>query len=76
LGSGAQWIAYFLPDVIRRSERYLLLMQTINCEGDAAPSWPSQETSANAILERADAKRLPPEEFGKHFGNLPTDGEG
>ena len=41
-----------------------------------APEWPSKETSADAILERAGGKRMSPEEFDKHFGNLPTDGEG
>jgi hypothetical protein len=41
-----------------------------------APEWPSKETSAEAILERAGAKPLSPEEFDKHFGHLPTDGEG
>ena len=41
-----------------------------------APEWPSKETSAEAILDRAGAKRLSPEEFDKHFGDLPTDGEG
>lgn len=40
-----------------------------------APEWPSEETSADAILERAGAKRMPLEEFDKHFGDLPTDGE-
>jgi hypothetical protein len=41
-----------------------------------APEWPSRETSADAILERAGAKRMSPKEFDKHFGDLPTDGEG
>lgn len=41
-----------------------------------APEWPSKETSADAILERAGAKRMSPEEFDKHFGDLPADGEG
>ena len=41
-----------------------------------APEWPSKETSADAILERAGGKHMSPEEFDKHFGNLPTDGEG
>ncbi len=36
----------------------------------------SRETSADAILARAGAKRMSPEEFAKHFGDLPTDGEG
>lgn len=37
---------------------------------------PSKGTSADAILERAGGKRMSPEEFDKHFGDLPTDGEG
>jgi hypothetical protein len=41
-----------------------------------APEWPSKATSADAILERAGAKRMSPEEFEKHFGDLPTDSEG
>ena len=41
-----------------------------------APEWPSQEVSAETILQRAGAERLSPEEFDKHFGHLPTDGEG
>ena len=35
-----------------------------------APEWPSKETSADAILERAGGKRMSPEEFDKHFGHL------
>ena len=41
-----------------------------------APEWPSKETSVDAILERAGGKRMSPEEFDKHFGDLPIDGEG
>jgi hypothetical protein len=41
-----------------------------------APEWPSKETSAEAILRRGGGKRLSPEEFERHFGHLPTDGEG
>ena len=40
-----------------------------------APEWPSKETSADAILERAGGERMSPEEFDKHFGDLPTEGE-
>jgi hypothetical protein len=36
----------------------------------------SRETSADAILARAGARRMSPEEFAKHFGDLPSDGEG
>lgn len=41
-----------------------------------APEWPSESTSAAAIMQRAGAKPLSPEEFQAHFGHLPTDGEG
>ncbi len=40
-----------------------------------APEWPSNETSADAILERAGGKRMSPEEFDKHFGDLLYGGE-
>jgi hypothetical protein len=36
----------------------------------------SKETSADAILRRAGARHMSPEEFDRHFGDLPTDGEG
>ncbi|HET7483814.1 MAG TPA: hypothetical protein VFJ64_00390 [Solirubrobacterales bacterium] len=36
----------------------------------------SEETAAGAILKRAGGKRMLQEEFDKHFGHLPTDGEG
>jgi len=51
-------------------------MQTIDRESEAAQPWPSQETSADAILGRAGASRLSPEEFVEYFGDLPTDDEG
>jgi hypothetical protein len=38
--------------------------------------WHARETSADAILERAGAKRMSPEEFDRNFGDLPTNGEG
>ena len=34
------------------------------------------ETSVDAILARHGEKRLAPEEFKRHFGDLPRDGEG
>jgi len=40
-----------------------------------APEWPSPETSAHAMLERAGGRGMSPEEFDKHFGDLPSDGE-
>lgn len=33
-------------------------------------------SSLDARLERVGARRMSPEEFDKHFGDLPTDGEG
>lgn len=41
-----------------------------------APESPSKVISAHAILDRVGAKRMSPEEFNRHFGDLPTDGEG
>jgi hypothetical protein len=41
-----------------------------------APEWPSENTRAAAIIERAGAEPLSPDEFDRHFGHLPTDGEG
>jgi hypothetical protein len=41
-----------------------------------APERSSTETSVDAILERAGGSRMSPEEFDKHFGDLPTDCEG
>ena len=40
------------------------------------PDWPSKGTSADAIGERSGTKPMAPEEFERHFGHLPTDGEG
>jgi CheY-like chemotaxis protein len=34
------------------------------------------DTSLDAILERAGARRATPEEFREAFGDLPSDGEG
>lgn len=34
------------------------------------------DTSVEAILARHGESRLSPEEFERHFGDLPTDGEG
>jgi hypothetical protein len=34
------------------------------------------DTSVEAILARHGESRLSPEEFNRHFGDLPTDGEG
>jgi hypothetical protein len=37
---------------------------------------PAEEITLDAILKRAGGKRMSPEEFDRHFGDLPTDGEG
>jgi hypothetical protein len=41
-----------------------------------APEWPSKATSIAEIRERAGTKPMSPEDFDRHFGSLPTDGEG
>lgn len=33
-------------------------------------------TGGSPILESAGGRRMTPEEFDQHFGDLPTDGEG
>jgi hypothetical protein len=35
-----------------------------------------KDTSLDAILARHGEERISPEEFDRHFGSLPTDGEG
>lgn len=35
-----------------------------------------RDTSIEAILARHGEQRVDPEEFGRHFGSLPTDDEG
>lgn len=42
----------------------------------ASQQAPSKETSAEVILDRVGGKRISRKEFDKHFGDLPTDGEG
>jgi hypothetical protein len=42
----------------------------------SARSQPAEEITLDAILKRAGGKRMSPEEFDRHFGHLPTDGEG
>lgn len=37
---------------------------------------PAEEITLEAILKRAGGKRMSREEFDRHFGHLPTDGEG
>lgn len=45
-------------------------------EQRSARPQPAKETTLEAILKRAGGKRLSREEFDRHFGDLPTDGEG
>lgn len=41
-----------------------------------APDWPSKATSIEEIRKRTRTSPMSPEEFDRHFGSLPTDGEG
>ena len=41
-----------------------------------APEWPSKATSIEEIRKRTGTRPMSPEEFDRHFGSLPTDGEG
>ena len=41
-----------------------------------APDWPSKATLIEAIRERTGTPPMSPEDFERHFGSLPTDGEG
>lgn len=41
-----------------------------------APDWPSKATSIEEIRKRTGTKPMSPEDFDRHFGSLPTDGEG
>lgn len=41
-----------------------------------APAHPAEAITLEAILKRAGGRRMSPEEFDRHFGDLPTDGEG
>lgn len=45
-------------------------------EQRSARRQPAEEITLEAILKRAGGKRLSREEFDRHFGDLPTDGEG
>lgn len=40
-----------------------------------APDWPSRATSIEEIRKRTGTAPMTQEEFGRHFGSLPTDGE-
>jgi hypothetical protein len=41
-----------------------------------APEWPSRATTIEEIRKRTGTVPMSPEEFDRHFGSLPTDGEG
>ena len=41
-----------------------------------APDWPSKATSIEEVRKRLGTKPMSPEDFDRHFGSLPTDGEG
>ncbi|MBS1864001.1 MAG: hypothetical protein JSS68_20070 [Actinobacteria bacterium] len=41
-----------------------------------APDWPSKATSIEEVRKRLGTKPMDPEDFDRHFGSLPTDGEG
>jgi hypothetical protein len=41
-----------------------------------APDWPSRATSVEEVRKRLGTKPMSPEDFDRHFGSLPTDGEG
>lgn len=41
-----------------------------------APDWPSKVTSIAEIRKRTGTTPMSPEDFDRHFGSLPTDGEG
>jgi hypothetical protein len=51
-------------------------VSTLTGEQPSARPQPAEEITLEAILKRAGGKRLSPEEFDRHFGHLPTDGEG
>jgi hypothetical protein len=41
-----------------------------------APEWPSKATSIGEIRKRTGTSPMSPKDFDRHFGSLPTDGEG
>lgn len=41
-----------------------------------APDWPSKATSIEEIRKRTGTTPMSQEDFDRHFGSLPTDGEG
>lgn len=41
-----------------------------------APEWPSKATSIEEIRKRTGTEPMSSGDFNRHFGSLPTDGEG
>jgi len=41
-----------------------------------APEWPSKATSIEELRNRTGTEAMKPEDYARHFGSLPTDGEG
>ncbi len=41
-----------------------------------APDWPSKVTLIEEIRKRTGTTQMSTEDFERHFGSLPTDGEG
>lgn len=41
-----------------------------------APDWPSKATSIEEIRKRTGTTPMSRKDFDRHFGSLPTDGEG
>ncbi len=41
-----------------------------------APDWPSKATSIDEVRERLGTRPMSSGDFDRHFGSLPTDGEG
>lgn len=41
-----------------------------------APDWPTKATLIDEVRQRSSTAPLSPEDFERHFGDLPSDGEG
>ncbi len=41
-----------------------------------APDWPSKVTPIEEVRKRTGTTPMSPEDFDRHFGSLPTDGDG
>jgi hypothetical protein len=78
LGTGAQ----AFPVVVgggyhaRMSDPQTKDVAALTGEQRSSRPQPAEEITLDAILKRAGGKRMSPEEFDRHFGDLPTDGEG